>query len=158
MMMNGMYGHFSQSLGEVLLGIGVKVGGQHDDVGRAKIERFFGRSRAVRGIELEVLLHNPDKSVAQLAEGRELTHVHARQLFRQTGLVTGSKRPVREVVGKSLANKVVFLQSAEGVFKDGVVRTDAQGSQKLRERIRFLRGDAQKMRRGIEVKPLHRRS
>jgi hypothetical protein len=49
---------------------------------------------------------------------------------------------VREVVRESLANKVVFLQSAEGVLKDGVIRTGAQGSQKLRERIRFLRGDA----------------
>src|ERR1019366_9862998 len=151
MMMDGMHAHLSQTLGEVLHRLGHKVGWHHCDVSRAKIKRLFD-PRAVRGIELEVLLHNLDESLAQLAEGRELTHVHARQLFSQTGLVTGSEHPVREVVGKSLANKVVFLQSAEGVLKDGVVRTDAQSSQKLRQRIGFLRGDAQKMRRGIEVK------
>jgi ribosomal protein L7/L12 len=49
---------------------------------------------------------------------------------------------VREIVGKSLANKMELLQGAECVLKDGVVRTNAQGIQKLRQRIRFLRGDA----------------
>src|ERR1019366_10717602 len=114
MMMEGMHAHLSQTLGEVLHRLGHKVGWHHCDVSRAKIKRLFGHPRAVRGIELEVFLHNLDESLAQLPEGRELTHVHARQLFSQTVLVTGSERPVREVVGKSLAHKVAFLQSAEG--------------------------------------------
>src|SRR6202140_3731381 len=117
-------------------------GWHHYDVSRAKIESLFRHALAIRRIELQVLLHNLDKSLAQFAERHKLAHVPARQLFSQTGLVAGSERPVREVIGESLANKMEFLQGSEGVLKDRVVRTDAQGLQKLCQRICFLRGNA----------------
>jgi hypothetical protein len=63
---------------------------------------------------------------------------------------------VREIVGKTLANKVMFLQGPEGVLKDGVVRARLQRLPELEDIVRLLPSDSQKVFRRVEVKRLIR--
>jgi hypothetical protein len=66
-------------------------------------------------------------------------------------------RPMREVVGKPLPNEVVLLQRAKRVLKDRAIRAYPQSIEKLDACTGFLRGNAQQMRRCVEMERLHRR-
>src|ERR1700692_2585658 len=152
MMVDGVDASFSQAFYELLHAGGDRIGGQHYDVGSAEIESLFGNLAGVGMMAFEMARDYFDEAFAQIAERRELAHVHASKLFGQAGLITGGQSPVREVVGESLPNEMVLLQGAEGVLKDGILGASAQTIQQLGKGVRLERGDAQEVGRGIEVK------
>ena len=135
-----------------------KAGWHHDNVGRAEVKSVLGGALAGSRVVLQKFGHDLDESLPQFRHGSEFSDIDTRQSFRQTGLIAGGKRPVRKIVGKTLANKVMLLQSAESVLEDGIFRTIAQRLEEFRQRIRPVRRDAQQMGRSVEIERLRRRA
>ena len=118
------------------------------------MELFAHRTISRSWIALNVIIDNPDDAVAQGRYGRELTHVNAGQLLRQGKFLANRKCPMRKVIRKTFADKVVLFQGAEGMLKDRIFRARAQPREQLRQRARPFPPNAQNVCRAIEVEGL----
>src|ERR1700681_5064124 len=94
---------------------------------------------------LQKFIDDSDHSPAQAVDVSKFSHVHTRQLFRQDRLVAGGKTPVSEIVGKALADKMMFLQRPESVLKDGIVGASLQRLPQFGDVIRLLPSDSQQV-------------
>ena len=123
-MMDGVQADLPQAIGKSGRVWADELRGQHHDVGGTEIEWFM---RQLRSAGLGVVRKNSSRISTirprSAFDRGEFANVHTGQLFRQARLVAGRKSPVREVVGKSLPDEVVFLQRAERVLKDGILGT-----------------------------------
>src|SRR5579872_2953633 len=145
-----MHADLLQTIDKSWQGIRRERRGQHHNVRGAKIERLVPWLGTRARMLLQKLIHDADHPAAQTFNRSEFPHVDAGQLFRQYRLVTGGKAPVREVVGKSLPDKVVILQGTERVLEDGIVGAGLQRLPQLAERRSLLPSDAQQVFRGVE--------
>lgn len=155
---DGVYADLPQSLGKTLHGRSYKAGWHHGNVGRAEVKSVLCWALAGGRVVLQKFDYDLNESLPQSRHRSEFSDIDAGQSFRQTGFIASGKRPVRKVVGKTLANKVMLLPSAESVLENGIFRTIAQSLEEFRERIRPVRRDAQQMGRSVEIKRLRRRA
>ena len=101
---------------------------------------------------LQKFIDNADHPPAQTLDRGELPHVDTGQLLRQHRLIAGGQAPVGKVVGESLADEVVFLQSAERVLEDRIIGASLQRLPQFAERGGLLPSDSQQVLRCVEVK------
>src|SRR5207245_2505664 len=105
---DGMHADLVQAVQKSAERVRGKVGGKHHQVGGAEIKGLMGRMGTRAGVALEKLANNLKHAAAKAFKGREFPDVHAGQLLRQSGLVTGREGPVGEVVRKALPDKVML--------------------------------------------------
>src|ERR1700676_944981 len=112
--------------------MGHEVSGNDDGFRGTEVKRFAGSAGSSGRSALQKVAHNLDKPSAQICDVRELSDVHASQPFRQAGLVARRHCPVREVIGKTLADEMMFLQRSEAMLKNGSLGTVSQRVEELR--------------------------
>src|SRR5258708_10935622 len=125
---------------------------QDDDFGRAEIKRLTRHAVFRIRVPVNIVGDDFDDPFAQGRDGRKVLQVQAGPMLSQHNFITDCECPMSKVVGESLADKMVLLQSAKGVLKDGVVWTGVQRLKQLRQGGRFLPSDTQQVCRTIEVK------
>jgi hypothetical protein len=96
-------------------------------------------------VRVEELTENFHHTPSQTFNRGKLPDVYAGQLLGKRRLVAGKQTPVREVIRKSLADEVMFLQGAEGMLKDGIVGNCLERREKFVEVIGLLSADAEQM-------------
>src|SRR5579864_2054477 len=121
MVMDGMHAHLIQAVEKRLERIRTKRCWQHDNIGSAEVKRLMRRTRAAHIVRLQELVQNLHHPPSQPFNRRELSDIHTRELLGQGRFITSKQAPVSEVVRKTLPDKVMFLQGAEGVLKNAVV-------------------------------------
>ena len=156
MVVDGMHADMFQAIDECSDRIRDKWRRQYNKVGRAEIKRLVARARTRPWMLLQKFFHDVDHPVPQTIDRRVFADIHTRQLLRQHWFMAGREAPVGKVVGKSLPDEMVFLQRAECVLEDGVIRTSLQRLQQLRKRSSLFPTDPQQVLRGIEIKWLRR--
>src|SRR5215472_7961354 len=91
---------------------------QHYGVGRAEIKRFMRRTRPAFVVQMQELVEYFYHAPAQPFYRGKFPDVHPRKLLRQCRLVARKEAPVREVIGKPLADEVMFLQRTKRMLKN----------------------------------------
>jgi hypothetical protein len=145
MMMNTVNRNAPQTFGKVFQGMSHEIGGDDDGLRRAEVKSFARGTLCGCGSALQELFNDLDKPFAQIFYGSELSNIHAGQAFRKAGLVAGGDCPVGEVIGKTLADEVMFLQGSEAMLENRGLGTLSRRIEKLAETIRLLSGNAQQV-------------
>src|SRR6267154_249079 len=123
----------------------------------AEVETFQRRLAGKMGKRLAKVTHHAAEIAAKRGDGDVVANVQRRQLFRQVVPVGVREHPLREVVGKSLGEKVMAAKCLIGVMKDGSVAAILESLQQIRESARRLVTDSCEIRNGNELERSFRR-
>ena len=95
----------------------------------AEIERFVSSPATRPRMFLKKFVNYFYHLSSQAFNGSRVPHINTGQLLGQNRFVSGEQTPMRKIIGEALADKVMFLEGPEGVLKDRIIRTLAQGLQ-----------------------------
>src|ERR1700756_285825 len=117
----------------------------------AKIEPLETRLRRKLRLFLREIADDAAKVASQRGNRGVVANVERRELLRKVVPVRGGKCPLREIVGKTLCEKVMDAKRLEGVMKNGSVAAVFEAGQQFREGSSGLVSDARKVGSGYEV-------